>query len=62
VGIFLGAPIVLGGVYGAYGYTYPYYGDAPLGSNYWYYCYDPAGYYPAVQTCPGGWQQVLPTN
>ena len=59
VGVFLGAPIILGGVYDAYGYAYPYYDDAPTGSIYWY-CSDPAGYYPAVQTCPGGWQQVSP--
>lgn len=25
---------------------------------YWYYCYNPAGYYPQVQTCPGGWTPV----
>lgn len=24
----------------------------------WYYCSKPAGYYPYVRTCPGGWQQV----
>ncbi|MBU4261882.1 MAG: hypothetical protein KKC76_08395 [Proteobacteria bacterium] len=27
---------------------------------YWYYCTDPAGYYPTVKECPGGWLQVLP--
>jgi hypothetical protein len=26
--------------------------------NYWYYCADPAGYYPYVQQCPAGWQVV----
>jgi hypothetical protein len=30
------------------------------GSNYWYYCRDPAGYYPDAQTCPSGWLQVVP--
>src|SRR3979409_137645 len=25
------------------------------GSNYWYYCRNPAGYYPEAQTCPSGW-------
>lgn len=24
----------------------------------WYYCADPAGYYPTVADCPGGWQAV----
>lgn len=58
VGIFLGAPFILGGLYDPYGYADPYglYG----GSTYSYYCRDPAGYYPDVQSCPGGWQQVLP--
>ena len=29
--------------------------------NYWYYCDRPAGYYPYVKECPGGWQRVAPT-
>jgi hypothetical protein len=29
--------------------------------QYWYYCANPAGYYPTVQECRGGWQQV-PAN
>ncbi|WP_446810269.1 hypothetical protein ACH50O_01340 [Methylomonas sp. 2BW1-5-20] len=33
----------------------------PLPEGYWYYCNDPAGYYPYVNQCPGGWQQVEPT-
>lgn len=28
--------------------------------NYWYYCFNPAGYYPEVKECPGGWQKVAP--
>jgi Spy/CpxP family protein refolding chaperone len=32
------------------------------GSNYWYYCPNPAGYYPDVQTCPEGWLQVVPNR
>jgi hypothetical protein len=24
----------------------------------WYYCDNPQGYYPYVQQCPGGWNQV----
>ena len=33
------------------------------GSNrwyYWYYCRDPAGFYPDAQTCPSRWLQVVP--
>jgi hypothetical protein len=30
--------------------------------GYWYYCQDPAGYYPTVATCPGGWVQVAPRS
>ena len=29
-------------------------------SNYWYYCRDPAGYYPDMLTCPSAWLQVVP--
>jgi hypothetical protein len=28
--------------------------------NWWYYCANPAGYYPYVKQCPGGWQRVAP--
>ncbi len=34
---------------------------APLGPpppSFWYYCYNPAGYYPQVPYCPGGWTPV----
>ena len=31
-----------------------------LDPNYWYYCQNPAGYYPYVQNCDS-WQQVNPT-
>jgi hypothetical protein len=27
---------------------------------YWYYCPNPAGYYPTVSSCPSGWMPVLP--
>ncbi|MGZ8191708.1 MAG: hypothetical protein ACXWTS_10850 [Methylococcaceae bacterium] len=30
-------------------------------SGYWYYCYNPEGYYPYIKECPSGWQQVQPT-
>jgi hypothetical protein len=75
-GFVIGAPIIFGPGYYPYGYSYPY-GDAPSAfygnpdaadvepqdsdSNYWY-CGNPAGYYPAVQTCPSGRLQVVPNR
>src|SRR6266404_3302121 len=38
--------------YGYYGYSQPY------SSQNWYYCSDPAGYYPYVTQCNTGWQAV----
>ena len=32
----------------------------PPQSDYWYYCTDPAGYYPYVQKCSRPWMQVIP--
>jgi hypothetical protein len=26
----------------------------------WFYCPEAGAYYPYVQQCPGGWQQVAP--
>jgi hypothetical protein len=58
--------------YPYYGYTaaYPVYTPASppsatyvekgQSSDYWYYCPDPAGYYPYVQTCNKTWMQVVP--
>jgi hypothetical protein len=43
---------------------YPYYGYYDYGdygqaySQTWYYCSDPAGYYPYVTQCSTGWQTV----
>ena len=34
--------------------------SAPPPSQFWYYCKHPKGYYPYVNACPGGWQQVSP--
>lgn len=34
---------------------------AAQGSNFWYYCKKPEGYYPYVKACPGGWTPVSPT-
>lgn len=38
-------------------------GTAPSGSQstYWYYCREPAGYYPYVKACPSGWMTVVPS-
>ena len=56
---FIGPPIVFGPGYYPYGYPYPY---ADGLSSYQWYCRDPAGYYPDVQTCPSGWLQVVPNG
>ena len=43
-------------------YNYPDYGyydyNQPYSSQTWYYCWDPAGYYPYVTQCNTGWQAV----
>jgi hypothetical protein len=39
--------------YGYYGYSQPY-----AATQYWYYCSNPAGYYPYVTQCNTGWQTV----
>jgi hypothetical protein len=49
------------GVYYGYGY-YPYDSYYDPGqyssSSMWYYCSDPAGYYPYITQCDTGWQTV----
>lgn len=73
--LWYGYPYPYGYAYG-YGYPYPYpYGYAPPPvvvqpapqvyvqpppQQYWYYCQDPAGYYPSVARCPAGWIRVVP--
>lgn len=63
--VFLGAPLFWGPAFYPYVYDYPYYYDyvapyEPLQQQgYLYYCPD-QGYYPAIQTCPRGWLQVVP--
>lgn len=47
--------------YPAYPPPVVYTAPQPLGPpppSYWYYCHDPAGYYPSVPSCPGGWTPV----
>jgi len=54
---------------GSFGYPWwgydPDYGyddyNQPYASQAWYYCADPAGYYPYVAQCNTGWQTV-PAN
>lgn len=44
------------------GYDDPGYGAEPGDSQYyWYYCDNPAGYYPYVKSCHGPWRAVTPT-
>jgi hypothetical protein len=71
-GFFIGAPLFWPPPYYPY-YGYPY--DYPPAvvierqpqvyiqrePYYWYYCPEPSGYYPYVQNCPRGWQQVVPS-
>jgi len=38
---------------GYYGYSQP-----SAATQYWYYCSNPAGYYPYVTHCNTGWQTV----
>jgi hypothetical protein len=47
------APAATGGAPAAMSY-----GLAATGASLWYYCQNPAGYYPYVQQCPTQWQPV----
>lgn len=40
--------------------TLPAGGTVPLPAGWWYYCPNPAGYYPYVQSCFQPWQPVEP--
>ena len=53
----------------AYSYYYPYYATPPVyaqseptpiapQTQSWYYCDNPKGYYPYVNSCTTGWRQV----
>ena len=33
---------------------------APVANNFWFYCVDPPGYFPYVQTCNKSWMTVIP--
>lgn len=32
--------------------------NAPANNGDWLYCHQPDGFYPAIKSCPGGWQRV----
>jgi hypothetical protein len=36
--------------------------EPPQQPYYWYYCPNPAGYYPYVNECPSGWLTVVPPS
>jgi hypothetical protein len=67
-----GGPVVVGSPWlYPYGYYYepppvvvqpqtPTYVQPEPQENYWYYCQNPQGYYPYVQSCPSGWMKVVP--
>jgi hypothetical protein len=62
-GGFHGRGFHAGGFHPGFGvFYYPYYGyydyGQPPSSQTWYYCSDPAGYYPYVTQCDAGWQTV----
>ena len=40
----------------------PYVEPAPAPTSYWYYCTEPAGYYPYVSNCNVPWMSVVPTR
>jgi len=76
LGIYVGGPVYWGTwgypYYGAYAGGYPYLAYPPsepavyveqsraTSGNYWYYCRDPAGYFPYVQQCSSDWMTVVP--
>ncbi|HZQ75443.1 MAG TPA: hypothetical protein VFB08_21215 [Burkholderiales bacterium] len=58
--VFIGGAFVAPFFYPPPVYAYPpaYYEPAPAYQTYWY-CPAYGAYYPTVQQCPGGWQQVV---
>lgn len=57
---FYPAPIYPYPLYIGPDYYYNYYDYYSTPTYYWYYCEDPAGYYPTVQECNGPWEPVPP--
>lgn len=66
IGLFVGVPLVAAPFFYAPPRVYytppapPVYIQQPSAQPYWYFCPEANAYYPHVQQCPGGWQQVLP--
>jgi len=70
LGLALGAPLWWGPGYYPYSYYAPYYYAAAYepvliryverDPGYRYYCTEPAGFYPDVQSCPNTWLKVVP--
>ncbi len=61
VGVLVTAPFSYAPAYPYPVYAYPSYPLPPVQPPvYWYYCQNPAGYYPYVSQCPGGWLTVVP--
>ncbi|HZE92772.1 MAG TPA: hypothetical protein VE029_13845 [Rhizobacter sp.] len=74
IGVWVGGPFWWGGPYAYYPYSYPYVESevivqqpaepvfvAPSAAQQaptWYYCREARMYYPYVNQCPGGWQEV----
>ena len=58
LGVALAPPIYVGPPVAVY--APPAYYSAPSVPTYWYYCQNPAGYYPYVSQCPRGWLTVVP--
>ena|SRR5436309_1446154 len=54
--IIVGMPILAGPTYDSY-YVAPMEVYRTI-DGFYYYCAEPAGYYPSVQDCPNGWRLV----
>ena len=62
---FVGSSLYYPGPYypGPYAYAPPVAPTPPVYTQtpqYWYYCQNPAGYYPSVPQCPTQWLEVAP--
>jgi hypothetical protein len=55
--VIVGVPIFVYPAYGSY-YLAPPMDAYQTLDGFYYYCADPAGYYPALQDCPSGWRLV----
>lgn len=55
--IVVAVPVLVGPGYASY-YAIPSTDPYRTIDGFWYYCTDPAGYYPDVSECPNGWRLV----